>query len=272
MKFLSFFFLTVFISFSSQAKIFLISDIDDTIKISEVLDFKKSLINAVKTDEDNAFKGMARLYQSLRDSHPALEFYYVSNAPRSLMLYFHREFLRKNSFPSGFLALNPQMGGSHKIPIIQKILSSAQGGDEVVLIGDDGEKDSEVYAFLADHYPHLLFHQFIRVNYGPHKGHALLKNQKAFISSADLALHFYEKQLLNWGKALEQVENGLELPRYKKWVGTHPLELPAWVDCRSYEAPSHWSQWSAPSVQRLLAAMASRCSVETSLAVSKLEN
>ena len=135
------------------AQIAVISDIDDTIKVSHVLDRSDSVSNAFRTH--NVFRGMPQLYQLLASSFPEAEFFYLTNAPRVLMEDSHSRFLRQNQFPRGHLLLRESLSDSeHKIRTIRRILSRP-GWRAVILIGDNGERDPQIYAQAVKEFPKL---------------------------------------------------------------------------------------------------------------------
>ena len=89
----------------SGTETLLISDIDDTIKISHILSSAK-IIRAV--DVSTPFLGMSQLYQLfLNDQKGEGRIVYLSNAPTEivgvpLMPFSHMTFLRKNNFFSEY--------------------------------------------------------------------------------------------------------------------------------------------------------------------------
>jgi hypothetical protein len=147
-----------------------ISDIDDTIKITQVRDRRATLRNTFLRPFEPV-SGMAGLYQNLARSNRA-EFHYVSASPWQLYLPLS-EFVRSNGFPSGTFALkkfrwkdrsflslfaDPE---KYKPAVIEPVLKKFSNR-QFLLIGDSGERDPEVYAALARKYPQQIVGIWIR--------------------------------------------------------------------------------------------------------------
>lgn len=146
-----------------------ISDIDDTIKISDVTDKQALLANTFL----RAFRpapGMAELYGRWAESGVA--FHYVSSSPWQLFPALDR-FLGREAFPRGSFHLKQfrlkdesffslfQEGEAHKIPVIESILA-AFPGRRFILVGDSGERDPEIYGEIARRHPSQIARIFIR--------------------------------------------------------------------------------------------------------------
>ncbi len=147
-----------------------ISDIDDTIKITEVRDRHAMLRNTFLREFVPA-PGMAELYQTLARSNHA-QFHYVSASPWQLYEPL-AEFVKTYGFPRGtfdlkefrwknrtFLSLfaNPE---KYKTSVIEPLLKRFPQR-RFILIGDSGERDPESYAALARKYSHQIVRICIR--------------------------------------------------------------------------------------------------------------
>ena len=137
-----------------------ISDIDDTVKQSNVLD-KKQLMKNTFLKEFAAVPGMATVYKSWQTQ--GATFHYVSSSPWQLYPSL-TDFFDKSGLPHGSMHLklfrvkdssffnifdSPEEG---KIPTITKLLE-AYPHRQFILVGDSGEKDPEIYATIAQRYP-----------------------------------------------------------------------------------------------------------------------
>jgi phosphatidate phosphatase APP1 len=146
-----------------------ISDIDDTIKISDVRD-RKQLIQNTFFHPFRAVDGMAALYR--RWSEAGAEFHFVSSSPWQLFEPLS-EFLADSGFPSGTFHLkrfrlvdrtaldllaDPL---TTKPPIIERLLRSYPGR-RFILVGDSGEQDPEVYGLIARKHPNQIWRIYIR--------------------------------------------------------------------------------------------------------------
>lgn len=164
---------------STQAvwsKILVISDVDDTLKITNVVDKGDMLFD--KYWSEKPFRHMAYLFQELQADAKSrgeeIKFYYLSAAPHFLVN--NRSWVRKNNFPQGKtiqkmwiplvseishlpiirfffeflgLELDSVFYGSreYKMNRLREIIRKEypRKEDRVILIGDNGEHDPVVY-------------------------------------------------------------------------------------------------------------------------------
>ena len=133
-----------------------ISDIDDTIKVSDVGDRRQMLLNTF-VHEFAAVPGMAAQYQQLARQSGA-RFHYVSSSPIQLYTPL-AQFLDDQGFPRGSVHLRestsytnviPRKGASrkHKHQAIGQLFSDFPDR-RFLLIGDSGESDPEIYGDIA---------------------------------------------------------------------------------------------------------------------------
>jgi hypothetical protein len=147
-----------------------ISDIDDTIKATQVRD-RKVLLRRTFLEPFQPLPGMAEVYRSWA-TNSAAQFCYVSASPWQLFLPLS-SFVKSNGFPAGpfclkkfrwkdesFLSLfqNPERYKSNAIEPLLKQFPRRQ----FVLVGDAGERDPEIYASLARRYPQQIARILIR--------------------------------------------------------------------------------------------------------------
>lgn len=146
-----------------------ISDIDDTIKVSIVTDKRELLANTFLR-EFREVPGMARAYGRWAEAGAA--FHYVSSSPWQLYPALST-FMARTGFPPGAFHLKSfrlkdrtffdlfAAPEDTKIPTIESILA-AYPGRRFVLVGDSGEKDPEVYGTIARRHRGQVAHVFIR--------------------------------------------------------------------------------------------------------------
>ncbi len=146
-----------------------VSDIDDTIKVSDVLDRKLLLRNTFLKDF-KAVDGMARLYQAW--AKKGAVFHYVTGSPWQLYEPLDT-FLESARFPSGTFHMRsfrlkdsslfeifaaPVDHKRRQIdPLIEKFPKR-----RFILVGDSGEKDPEIYGAVARKFPDSVLAIFIR--------------------------------------------------------------------------------------------------------------
>jgi hypothetical protein len=142
----------------------IVSDIDDTIRDTNVLNRHEMLMNTF-VRELKAVPGMSALYQKAV-AVPGVRLHYVSNAPFALYPLLQR-FLREQRFPAGSTHLRSVSLKSsvwsaithrktqHKTETITALLTHFPAR-QFVLIGDTGEQDPEIYADLTRRYPERI--------------------------------------------------------------------------------------------------------------------
>ncbi len=146
-----------------------ISDIDDTVKISRVGD-RKALLEHTFLLDFAAAPGMAQRYREW--SADVSGFHFVSSSPWQLYGPL-AEFLDQNRFPWAAFSLKAvrfrdetlldlfKEGTETKPLAIERILDRYPGR-QFVLVGDNGEQDPEVYAALMRSRPGQVVRIFIR--------------------------------------------------------------------------------------------------------------
>ena len=137
-----------------------VSDIDDTVKVTNVADRRELLANTLLR-EFSAVPGMAEIYRHWQESGTA--FHYVSASPWQLASCLGG-FLRDAGLPAGSMHLKlfrlkdstplgrlPSRKRS-KRRIIEHIVADFPQR-KFLLVGDSGERDPEVYAEVARRHP-----------------------------------------------------------------------------------------------------------------------
>jgi len=152
----------------------IISDVDDTIKVSDVTN-RKELIKNTFTRPFRAVPGMAAQYQAW-EQRGAI-FHYLSASPWQLYLPLD-EFREQEGFPAGVWSMkhfrltdrsaieffgNQQ---AYKSALLRRIF--AEFPERVfVLIGDTGEQDPEIFGAIAREFPKQVLRVFIRESQTP---------------------------------------------------------------------------------------------------------
>ncbi|RPJ73256.1 MAG: DUF2183 domain-containing protein [Alphaproteobacteria bacterium] len=166
-----------------QAKTLIVSDVDDTVKVTDVLNKANAVYNALFSKA--AFSGMSALYRELNTSESL--FYYVSGSPTFLENKI-TTFLEFNNFPQKEnLILKNGMNTptyDYKLAAISKIIK-AENPDKVILIGDDTEYDPEVYETISKNFPGKVESIYIRAI--RNRELPKLEVMKNFFSTAEIA-------------------------------------------------------------------------------------
>ncbi|KAF8230808.1 hypothetical protein L208DRAFT_101824 [Tricholoma matsutake] len=152
----------------SHTPIRVISDIDDTVKLSDILLGARMVFRNffIKDLQENVIPAMSEWYAGMWNR--GVRFHYVSNSPFQILPVIN-EFLQISKLPPGSIKLKSYAGGSGVL--------SAQGArkrrgvvdildafpeSHFFLIGDSGQQDLELYADLAYERPHQIFAVLIR--------------------------------------------------------------------------------------------------------------
>lgn len=146
-----------------------ISDIDDTIKLTEV-NSRRKMLHRTFAEPFEAIDGMARVYQ--RWASQGALFHYVSSSPWQIYDAV-QDFIDKEAFPAGSMHLKwfrlrdeifkrwRILRRKSKSGVIRSLLRRMPGR-AFILVGDSGEKDPEIYAKLAAKYPRQVIRICIR--------------------------------------------------------------------------------------------------------------
>jgi hypothetical protein len=147
-----------------------ISDIDDTLKISAVRD-RRELVRNTFCRPFQPVPGMAPVYQRWARTQSA-QFHYVSASPWQLYPPL-ADFARRHGFPAGSFHLKYarildgtvlnlfQSPETYKPGVIEPLLERFPKR-RFVLVGDSGERDPEIYAALARKFPGQIVRILIR--------------------------------------------------------------------------------------------------------------
>jgi phosphatidate phosphatase APP1 len=174
---------------SDAAPFLVVSDLDDTLAVTNVQSTRGLLGSALLADERTqaAVEGMAAFFRCLRDGNdPTPGFVIVSGSP---LEYGPRveAFLAKAGFPFAALVLRhlgPGTVKGYKEPALRALLSGFP--QRVVLVGDSGERDPEIYAQLRREFPGRVAAVFIH-DVGRSEDAARFEGMVLFASAADAA-------------------------------------------------------------------------------------
>ncbi|GLB39808.1 putative uncharacterized conserved protein (DUF2183) [Lyophyllum shimeji] len=136
----------------------LISDIDDTIKVSHVLD-KVALAKSTLLDAPQAVAGMPELYASLAKSLNSPQFIYISGSPFQLYPFLHKFIHTTYSASKGPILLQNLRNGirgladfaggggvqRYKISMIERV-HQMYPKKKFLAVGDSTQQDPETYA------------------------------------------------------------------------------------------------------------------------------
>lgn len=158
------------LNFFDESGVIVISDIDDTIKITQVRNRNATLRNTF-LEPFQPVPGMAAVYHNWAQKTDA-QFCYVSASPWQLYSPL-ADFIRSNGFPAGVFYLkafrwkdesffNLFDGPEKYKPAVIEPLMERFPRREFVFVGDSGERDPEIYGALAREHPQHVAKILIR--------------------------------------------------------------------------------------------------------------
>jgi hypothetical protein len=245
--------LLTLLSLNISAKTILISDIDDTIKRTHVLGY---MTGGVRTT--NPFIGLPELYnaflcnkeESVEQKNFCISKKGVVHSPKRWVSYvtaasgrlqmFGREFIARSNFPFGAVKGKTSAQDSYKFKT-QEIASQINSlmDFEIVLIGDNGQKDVAAYDHIRKKYPFKNITTYIHKVYSTYnedkakRGVNLAKGQIAYLTAVDLGLEFYSKNLITEDDLYKVSKKVLSFVSSSD-DDLYEQVIPDWVNCASF--------------------------------------
>lgn len=143
---------------SSDAPFLLVSDFDDTLKITHTTNRLKTVLRGLFFKQ--AYAGMTELYQEWVGKHP---FIVLSSSPKSIRGKIDR-FLSRHGFPERDIWLRDWFKQKdirrYKHDALQKL--EARPEKRFIFVGDDAEFDPEVFASFRDKNPERTLAIYVR--------------------------------------------------------------------------------------------------------------
>ncbi len=165
----------------------IVSDIDDTVKITEVPAGKEIVLRNVFLEPWRAAEGMRERYEQLAaeavSAGEDVSFHYVSGSPWQLYGLLGKFVFEQEHFPAGTIHMKNLRKNLLEAGAFESIRAFALGGDlatldqkirqitqmmihlpqrQFVLVGDSGEKDPEVYRAIQRMFPRQVRRIIIR--------------------------------------------------------------------------------------------------------------
>jgi hypothetical protein len=198
----------------------LVSDLDDTVKITDVPHVDNMHCNVVASKL--VFAGMPELYKYLLgENYPAGRLMFLSGSP---VIFNNKiqELLDDAQFPRYSLTLRSikEYFSTHTADFKKQkmaLLYGASKNEKFMLIGDDTEKDPEVYADFAVNRNDVLAIYIHRIT-----GRNLPQGSISFVTAYDIALQEFkarrlnEKQAVGVGDAVLKSDDNVFLPDFQQ--------------------------------------------------------
>jgi hypothetical protein len=167
-------------------QITIISDLDDTIKITNTTDTWATIGNALYSTD--IFSGTDTLYRKLV---PADKGFYLLSASPTFLLRKVENLLTVHNMPTAEITLRSVIyqrdKHAYKLTAVRAMIDNSPESEQFILLGDDSDLDPEVYAQISDEYPGRVIATYIH----PVKGRDLseLEDMKIFHTPFDIALY-----------------------------------------------------------------------------------
>lgn len=246
--------------FAQKLNRLVVSDIDDTLKISHVLSSTGKFVRAL--DIEAAFVGMPTLFQLIA-AQPEYntKIVYLTNAPQTVagvpvMKYSHQSFLANNNFPVGLVALNPDWHDvNFKLNYLRQILST-EPIQELILFGDNGERDTEIYSQIQNEFsPKIKIITFIHQIYSSEplgfldwllrfdrsdeagRGKKLLPNQIGYVTPIEVALELKKQNRFHnesWNWMMQKILPKVLQSNFAVAGMAVPQTFPSYMKCSDF--------------------------------------
>lgn len=215
---------------AARAAPLVVADIDDTLKITRVRDPWSLALSAF--DTNRAFVGTPVLLQALQSN--GAEVAYVSAAPRTLATNLHRNFLRQHGYPEGPLELRGRGEAkvAAKLRAIRRLVRDRKP-TELVLLGDNGEGDPEVFETLLAEFPRVRIRAFVHAIYREDAVPVRYRPElRPYATPVEVAHELRRGGLLKAAdvRAVE-ADVAAALPGDRAAEEQRSQVFPAWVDC-----------------------------------------
>lgn len=163
-----------------------VSDIDDTIKVTEIPAGKKTVLRRTFLMDYEATEGMRERYLKILEKHPQFDnvaFHYVSGSPWQLFRLLHEFLIVATGFPLGTFhmkSVNINLGDfAASFRDINNLLAGSEHTEQqkrkeisivmehfprrkFILVGDSGERDPEVFGWLKEKFGDRVLKIYIR--------------------------------------------------------------------------------------------------------------
>jgi hypothetical protein len=150
--------LSLFYSFVSFGQVSIITDFDDTVKVTG--DFPQAIISGLFTRK--VYLGIPEFLQATQNY--INEMHIVTASPK-IVKFNVKRLLKKHDIRPKTLTLNRNIKRppkfDYKVAAIEHILS--QTSDDIILIGDDVGEDPEIYDEMMNRYPERILASYIHV-------------------------------------------------------------------------------------------------------------
>lgn len=220
------------LSLSAQATVSIISDLDDTIKITNAADIKEATINGFFTA--SIYSGMDVFLQESEKFEPKV-LHVVSAAPTFLKPRV-KSILHKYQIPFHSVTVRNVLKENvevYKLRVIRELINASS--DNFILLGDDVDHDPQIYDEIKKAFPDRISGVYIHVV----KGKELPSTSTAYFTTFDLALKERLAGRLSYESVAKVAEKILSQPKFQRIIpgfAVCPTDASAWSWQQSTEA------------------------------------
>lgn len=219
--------LTILLNLSLYAKVYVVSDIDDTIKKANSAN--GGVAQAYHFFRKKIYPEMRDLFVELKEAYESqgeeVEFIYISAAPD--VLFNQQKWIAKHSFPAGVAILREFGSGdtyTYKMRTVKAMLKEFKENDTVYFFGDNASKDAIVYSDVTRDLEIVNSYIYIRdvttkatywsndLNVQTMKGVNYFFSEREFLNAPTGGLFFISQDLRR--KIIEAYEERLLIPEY----------------------------------------------------------
>jgi hypothetical protein len=198
-------------------------------------------------DSQSRFYGINDLYQLLLQNNPNSKIAYISSAPELILESTHKKLLSNGRFPEGIYIGRTEFisGKNHKLKAIRGLIHQYKPR-KVIMIGDNGERDSIVYNEITkeNRTKDIQFFTYIRFVYSKQnqeyatKLNPIYPGQFLFVTPIEVAIELSKQ------KNLSQLSAKKLTARLIDTILNEPINLrrgvlafPEFMDCRGFQWP-----------------------------------
>jgi hypothetical protein len=224
----------------------LISDVDDTVRSVHVQNWQDLATNSLRYA--NAFGGISNLYNKFKAR--GNDYGFVTGAPMVTISGISTKdlydlFFSYSSFNYKFAAFRGsafQDTLEYKKRALRDIIADLNP-TEIILVGDNGERDADAYTAIVGEYPQIKFSTFIHQPYSGDTAHKLFPEQVGFLTPAALAIEFFNRGFIE-EEDLKSVLDDVQVQLDDATDVYHVID--SWFDCTDYLAQTGWPMLTRP--------------------------
>lgn len=236
---LLFTFISILITSSSvfaNQRLLVISDIDDTIKVSSSRNY---LEFAQLMDSKIEYTGMSDLFQTLKKTWGEdIQFSYVTNSPFFIKSS-REQFLEELNYIKGPVYYSPMLKDpEHKYRSIKKLIQNTQP-THIIMLGDNSDQDPTVYLKIKNEYQssiqfsiliHRMFKDETKWNEGDFFSYitSLEAAQKLVLDQYLNAADYQDYERRTYPMILKEIQTGR--PEF-----SNTLAFPSFMNCRDFK-------------------------------------